>query len=504
VLLQMLALTAGVFAMANPRLEHDAPSPVTWLIAVQGTPSMENPGRAGSRFDEAKEAIKEIDRVVQEGDRVVLLVGRMRFEAASGAGAVRELRDLQLTAAPDDGVAVLNEQVGAAGHVLCWIGDRRPERLDNTIPHILVGGSYRNRGIVSTELIQKSDSVVLVAGVWATESESVGLRCDLYRGRWMPAATVRQSIEVEPGRAHFAEFPVPTDSVPYGIRLVLDGEDDFGGDDVRYSVVRGPGKRSVRWVGRAQPDIRKALESLPGVSIVQDAIRPDLVISHREWPDVDAARVIVDPLPGKYGSAVVEDASRLTAPVRWGASSLLQFIHQDQVPRMDSPRSLRWEGDEPVEPLILDANDNVLAMFVDTTPPLLVLGFDPAWTEGRSDWPVRRSFPIFWMNVLNRLTGTEAEGQLRLEHSEQPLPELEVIDGRADHGLMKDVDGSLVAVDGHAGGPDRYVVGRSDRHPEAWSVDRPRDRHLSSLRSWMILLAFLFIGAAWALEHSSD
>jgi hypothetical protein len=504
VLLQMLALAAGVFAMANPRVVQEEPAPVTWMIGVQASPSMGNPAGTGTRLDAAAQAIREIDRLLRNGDRVVLLVGPERIEAATGAEAARALGDLVLTSAPDEGVSVLNEQIDGTARVLCWIGDRRPDRLDDAIPHVLVGASYRNRGIVSTELIQKSDSVILIAGVWTTEPGSVDIRCDVYRGRWMPAPTVRQSVSAEPGRVSFAEFDLPTDSVPYGLRLVLDGDDDFAGDDVRYAVMQGPGTLGVQWVGRLQPDIRKALASLPGVTIRQDDVDPELVIAHREWSQADAARVIVDPPPGRSGSVTVGEASELAAPVRWGESPLLQFLDQDQVPRMNAPRPLAWDGDAPVEALILDANDRVYAMYVDSAPPMLVLGFDPAWEEGRSDWPVRRSFPIFWMNVVARVTGADADGRLRLDSRAQADGSFEVLDGRIDHGLLKDQDGSPVAVDSHAGEPARFVVGTSDRREDVWSVDRPRVDQTTSLRLWMILLAFGLIAGAWALERSSD
>jgi len=233
-LVQMLAVAAGVLALAKPYTEEQATKPRTVAIVVDLS------ARMLPRLDAAKDAYAQVRAALAPGDRVVTYTFPpvARHEGAFAWGVAH--------AAGDASIAIGLARREA--DIVVFIGDRP---VDAPCEQVLVGGPMANTGVVDASL----DGGRVYARILGPEGERV---------------------------AEFAPAPE--------IRVA---DDAFALDDVLY-LDRGKGTVDVLLAGRPHAEIRRALERHPRVRLVTGG-RADVVVRVGEPARADdpPSRVVV-------------------------------------------------------------------------------------------------------------------------------------------------------------------------------------------------------------------
>ncbi len=367
-LLQVLAMAAGIAALAGPGREEQGTRPRRLAVVVDLSPAMA-PRLAAVRAELAK----------LDADDEVVVIESPSLKRHAG-------RTPALAVAPRRGRPGLALDLAASlAPKVLWISDReaewKPPAGVDYVP-VLVGGALANGAIVDANV--EGDSLfVRLAAEGKVELEIDGLVRTLGPGR--------SFVEPVPAGARRIALRLPADEIPADDSVVLERR-------------RAPLQVAV--TGRPDRELRAALEANPALRLLQGGT-----------PEVEI-RVGAD--AGPSTAPVVIDLDPRSGPVAsWGPAGAI---------KVDDPafRSVVGAGDLRVREVgRLEGTWERAVLSSDGRPFAASRAGGREWIVaaryGAGDWPVHPSYPLFWARLLESVPvapgGWRAEGLLDAEAS---------------------------------------------------------------------------------------
>lgn len=285
-LVQLAALAALVFSLAEPTLTREFIGGGTLALIIDGSASMQTAEQGGTRYDLAiARAVELIEQrrpnrltiiQAQQSPKLLVPLTEDRARALSALKASRPT--FQGDAALSDIIELLRSQGGLENfHEVVYISDHAPAS-SLPIRWISVGEPKKNlaiTGFAARPVPDGSSRVVVWARVENFSSEVLEGTLKLFAEE---TEILRERISVGPG-AHWAvEALAP---LQHRFRAVLDVADDFGFDNIRYSVIPKRPKLKILWLGERNFFLMRALSTFAEVSIQTDETASyDLIIAH--------------------------------------------------------------------------------------------------------------------------------------------------------------------------------------------------------------------------------
>ena len=535
-LLQILALVAGAFALARPAGVGGVPTGAFVAVVVDASASMAAETDGEARMERARDIADEVARSLPPGGRMLLVeaaaqpsilapltgdhaaldeaLGRLAVRGGSAdleaavALAAERLQDapegsrvLLLTDAAEEGEVALDGRVPVEVRL---VGPAEGAPVENTA---IVDADARLR------LGEGPDRADLFARVrhWGAGPVDVFLTATI-EGRDGVVASRR--FTVEPGRPETVVLPatLPPDAagraavVRLALSRVAGGEgmdDDLALDDV--AVVPSPGARRlpVFLVGPAPSAVERVLRADPQAELFATSLE-QLAERDEDAPPLDGLFVYTGALP----AAPPPGDSVVIAP-EGDAAFELQLGEE-----VEAPRVVTWDEADPrlrfvplaelhlgsLRPLVGGAGRTLVetdagAAVASIQRPdgeTTVLGFDPM----RSDWPRQPGFVVFFRNLLERARQRRAAGGVAPGGLGEPLrvpaPDGEEIAVRTPGGVTRAARSrgglAIVPVDAtpgvyhvRAGGKDLFALrslldaGESDVRPRLTFTEGGRE-----------------------------
>ena len=342
-LLQILVATALVTAMAGPGLTRERPAPRRIAVVIDSSaymvPRMDDIGREVAKLDRTDDI-----RII---DTALMRRSAGYFISDSGVYDPRPALELAASEAKE----------------IVFISDRAPSWSPPAgvkLHVVLVGGPLRNVGIVDATV----EADLLFVRLSAPSELSVSFD-GVERAR-------------EPDSVHLMRVPDNTKRIEAWIPA-----DDFILDD-RVVLERGEARIDVGFEGRPDAMILAAIESNPRARVVRGG-SPRLLIR-------------IGSAPGRIPAPFVIDVEPVDGVESWSSPGELSIAKHPLTEGLD-PRDLAFvevgKLAGPVESAIFYSGGAPVAAV--RRPGEMVLAARYASTG----WPTRRSFPIFWANVLD-------------------------------------------------------------------------------------------------------
>jgi len=416
-LLQLLAVAVGAFALARPALPAEGHSHLVLLL--DASTSMEATDVPPSRFDVAVQEARRIIQQVSPGDEVSLVtIGASPTLVASGtemAEVLAALDHLQPGAGAVDVDAALKlgesliRNTGGEGRIVLLsdgVFGQAPRTTSVAVPVDFepIGVSGDNQGITSLEVRRDLDG----SGRWSAFG-----RVANYSGR--PARVTAtatadglvletRSLSLAPRSSTDLSFALPTGTRFFALKL--DTHDIYQADDWAEVRVDTPQSRSVLLVSDDPDPILRVLGSIPGlkVSVVPPAsFKPvagaDLVILDGFVPPVlPGADILIMNPPESASGIVVSSASGEATVLRSERSNSLirsidlQSLRLGETVHLQTPEWAHTVVEGPAGPLILEGEES--------GRKIVVLGFD--WQL--FDLPRMQAFPLLISNAVADLS----------------------------------------------------------------------------------------------------
>lgn len=448
-LLQLLAAAGLILALLRPTSVASTTGKRV-LVFIDNSASMASTDGEPTRLDAAKRiATHQIVDQMHAGDEAMVVA----FSDVAGVvvswtedrpSLRRAIRAVEQTDRPTDlaaALALLPSVLGAgadndiserAGASVCLISDGAfpavAESLDTPLEFISVGRETENVGIVSLSMAPRpSDGRRrLFARVRNFGDAQIDAAVEL----WSEDARVDlRRVSVAAGESAGVLFVLPED-VGKRIRVRLDSADAFPTDDVAYLVTSPQRKCRVLRFGPPNAALDAALDtqavrslasvqSHPAAAAKQDesyADDADLIIFDRCSPTTDpsADTWYLAALPP--GSPVPWSDVEMPMLLDWNSSHpSMRFLHIEDVrflraKTLMSPPSAGGAkgGRAPIQPIIETDRGILLYAVSRGVYSDLVFGSSLVDDAGSwsTDWPLKASFPLFVMNVLQS-RGTE-------------------------------------------------------------------------------------------------
>ena len=405
-ILQLLAVTAAVLALAQPSVTRAGPPDL--VIALDAGARMRAVDPEGERLARAREAALAL---AEEAGAVALVrVGRdaelvLPFTAdraaLRAALAEFEAADAQV----DVGRGLDLARSVAGGGQVAWISDD-PGSPAPGVRRIDVAGSGRNVGIVAFDLGIQQAFVAVVSD--HPRPVSLGVVVEALDG----ALLARTDLLVPAGGRATATFPLDVVGQIVRARLELGGlPDALALDDVAYA-----GRRPLRVVmDRDEPSLRRALTAVPGVEVQVTGAAAFVAADVRVLTDVDPANL----RPGDHlllpAPAAAPEGRRVADWAR--AHRLMRFVDLRETvvglgPTVDAPvgAARPWASDVAT---LEGEGWTVLARTGELRPVLAwrdragVRAFAFGMHPSQTDLVFRPAFPTLIANVLDALRGLE-------------------------------------------------------------------------------------------------
>jgi len=405
-ILQLLAVTAAVLALAQPSVTRAGPPDL--VIALDAGARMRAVDPEGERLARAREAALALAEeagavaLVRVGrdaelvlpftaDRAALRAALAEFEAADAQVDVARGLDLARSV--------------AGGGQVAWISDD-PGPPAPGVRRIDVAGSGRNVGIVAFDLGIQQAFVAVVSD--HPRPVSLGVVVEALDG----ALLARTELLVPAGGRATATFPLDVVGQIVRARLELGGlADALALDDVAYA-----GRRPLRVVmDRDEPSLRRALTAVPGVEVQVTGAAAFVAADVRVLTDVDPGNL----RPGDHlllpAPAAAPEGRRVADWAR--GHRLMRFVDLRETvvglgPTVEAPvgAARPWASDVAT----LEAEGwTVLARTGELRPVLAwrdragVRAFAFGMHPSQTDLVFRPAFPTLIANVLDALRGLE-------------------------------------------------------------------------------------------------
>ncbi|MDQ7843516.1 MAG: VWA domain-containing protein [Armatimonadota bacterium] len=403
-LLQLVAVTLVVAALARPRLALPGAGEIPIVIIVDTSASMQATDESPSRFAVAVERARRAAAAAR--GQVMLIAAGARpsivvpfADPLLTRGALDRLRPTDGPGRLDQAITLaLGQRVGGLRPRVEVFTDRAGAALPGVTYHT-VGRAARNVGIVAVNVEREAQASAVVVQVHnAGETAAQVPILVTLDGRRLPARTVT----VGPQATASAAVSLSGAGVA---RIELAVDEDLAVDNVAHAVVGTPPPRVIV-AGAPDRVLAEALAAIPVRVLPPQRITPealavaDVVILNRTPP--------VDLPPGNYlllGTVASNLPLGVTGRVRVGPV-------------------LRWTGRHPVMRYV-DLTDVTIGealrleprggeVLAEGTTPLIwayegdgVRALVTAFSLEQSDLPLRVGFPIFLSNALSWLGGAE-------------------------------------------------------------------------------------------------
>jgi Ca-activated chloride channel homolog len=437
-ILQIVAATMLIAALADPALLHFGAVSGDTVVVMDLSASMKAKGSSGARFDAARrEFLSLIDNLASQQKMMVIGAGAQPRLLQPFTSDKRRLRDVARNLTATDAPGRVKEAILFAHAFLkrdtpdrvvvisdgAFEGAEEYSRPPGHLRFIKIEGGNDNIGIVGFELRrhpERPSQVEVMVNVKNFTAKAARVPLTLTLGE---KTLVQESVDMEPGGRRILIYPL--ESLPPGTLVAgLKIDDDFATDNRAYLALSdGPPVRLL-YVGPGNPFLANLLRFFPHVQ----------VSAAHEW-DQNAASpqhdvVIFDrvPVPAlAQGNFILINTLAPNLPLRLdGAVKSPQILSQVSKHPVTEGLSL---GDLHVQAssrLALTGEGTILARSQEG--PLivamekgklrtLVIGFDLM----ASDLPLRVAFPVLFHNAFEWFQPQHFEFPARGARSGSPI-----------------------------------------------------------------------------------
>ena len=516
-LLQLLAASLVVLALARPQLALPAASGLATALVMDTSASMQATDVVPSRFEAARAAaLAEVARsagpvmVVEAGPQPHAVTGFA--DRGTARAALLRLRPTDAPARLEQAVAMaVAQRAGGRGVRVVVFTDRAAAPVPG-VQYFIVGETGRNIGIAGVRGDRTPGGYVAVVQVHNAGrlTERVPLTVSLD-----DRLVLERTVQVPAG----ATVGVPVRVAGEGVlRAHITPHDSLAIDDTGYAVLGAPPVRALI-IGEQDRALVEALRAI-GASVLpaaapgaQTIAASDVVVLNRTPP--------VDLPPGNYllvGTTAlnlplaVDGAVRAPQVLRWSRTHpVMRYVDLHDL-TIASALALRPRGGE----VLAEGEVPLIWAYDSAGIRAVVLGFGLQ----ESDLPLQIAFPILLNNALSWLSGAgdayEAGDALIVPAGSHPEATLTGPDGRST--ALRARDGQFVVpaleragmytlqFDGHTRriavnpapseseiAPVRPAAESDSSTPSRW-VQRPLE-----LARVLLALALMLLLAEWAL-----
>ena len=401
-LIQLAALAALVVSLAQPTLTQEFLGGGTLALIIDGSASMQTVEHGQTRYERAlAHALELIEQrrpnrltIIQAQRQPKLLVPFTEDRARALAALKASQPTLQGDATPTDIIELVRSQGGLDNFdEILYLSDHE---FYGALPvrWISVGEPVKNLAITGFAARPLPDGTARVA-VWArvenVSSEALEGTLTLFAEE---AEIRRERIALGPREHRDVEALAPLHN---RFRAVLDVDDNFVFDNVRYSLIPKRPKLKIFWVGERNFFLMRALSTFAELSIHTDeAAEYDLVIANNATVRPLGRALLIkstaDPLVVHTESMSDPGPMRVLLP----AHPIVQNVRAEHL----RPTALSGAQLAPeVQTLIASGDQPIVATYRSGSFSFVYLGVD------LKDSPLvlTPSFPIFVRNSINWL-----------------------------------------------------------------------------------------------------
>lgn len=285
-LVQLAALAALVFSLAEPTLTQEFLGGGTFALIIDGSASMQTSEGEKTRYDHAIARAAELIEqrrpnrlmIIQAQQSPKLLVPLTADRARALAALRASQPTLQGDAAPSDILELVRSQGGLENfNEVIYVSDHAPS---GSLPvrWISVGEPAKNlaiTGFAARPMPDGTSRAALWARVQNFSTEALEGTLKFFAEEM---EILRERISLGPGEHRSVEALAPLYS---RFRAVLDVTDDFVFDNVRYSLIPNRPRLRVLWLGERNFFLMRALSTFAELSIQTDeTTNYDLIIAN--------------------------------------------------------------------------------------------------------------------------------------------------------------------------------------------------------------------------------
>lgn len=415
-LLQLLAASALIAALAEPSLRYFGARAGDLVVVIDMSASMKARGKNGARFDAARnELLTLIDRLASDQKMLIIGAGaqprllmpfssdrRRLREVARGlngtdaAGRVKEAIDFAhafLKRGSSDQVVVISDGAfsGAEGYA----------KPSSHLRFVQFDGGQDNLAIVGFEVRRRRDRnapAEIMVHLRNFSAKPVRVPVTLLLN---DETIAREEIEISADGRNIWIYPY-AGTLSGTLLARLEGKDDFATDNQAYLIVNDAPVQRLHYVGPGNSYLNRLLQFFPNVELTRAP----------RWeapPDVPYDIVIFDriaPPPGIRGNLILIDAVASNLPITVSGKSINpRVISASAKHPLTAGLSLADLRVQAALRVSLTGEGVVLARSADG--PLLIaleqrglralfIGFDLL----NSDLPLRVAFPVLFHNAL--------------------------------------------------------------------------------------------------------
>jgi len=404
-LLQLLAASLVVLALARPQLALPAASGLATALVMDTSASMQATDVVPSRFEAAREdALAEVARsagpmmVVEAGPQPHAVTGFA--DRGTARAALLRLRPTDAPARLEQAVAMaVAQRAGGRGVRVVVFTDRATARVPG-VQYSIVGETGRNMGIAGVRGDRTPGGYVAVVQVHNAGglTERVPLTVSLD-----DRLVLERTVPVPAG----ATVGVPVRVAGEGVlRAHITPHDPLAVDDTGYAVLGAPPVRALI-VGEQDRALVEALRAagasvLPGEAPNAQTIAAiDVVVLNRTPPvDLPPGNYLLVGTTARNLPLAVDGTVRAPQVLRWSRTHpVMRYVDLHDL-TIASALALRPQGGE-----VLAEGEVPLIWAYDAAGiRAVVLGF----SLHESDLPLQIAFPIFLSNALSWLNGAAA------------------------------------------------------------------------------------------------
>lgn len=444
-LLQLLALTLMIFALARPFFAAKAKPSKLQIVLIDTSASMQATDESPTRFDAAKREALKLVNALGDADRMMVV------KAASHTAVVcsptsekdklrRAINDLQVEDTTSDISAAAKLALAFSGATS--VEGAAPVLADTDV-HLFSDGA-----VPEPESL-KSASLRLHYMKFGQDNHNVGITALAVR----PGATDPTQTEIYISIHNYFDREITTD-----LRVSLDDqlidvrpvtlaptnetqqvisaavardgvlaarlavEDDLAVDNVAYVVSRAPQPVKVLLVTRANHFLERALSTAQNIQLAK--ITPDRFRANVDYDIVICDFQAVSELPRancilihSYAKQLTEIGGLVEAPViiDWKRTHpLMRFVQFDNVA---VAKTLQIKTPDWATALVEGQNTPLIFAGERDHQRIVYIGFDTL----ESNWPLRVSFPIFFANAIQWLNPHRTDAALYQVKAGDPI-----------------------------------------------------------------------------------
>jgi hypothetical protein len=417
-LLQILLILIGAFALSDPIGRTTPPDEKRWVFLIDRSASMQAKDVKPSRLARAKQAAKELIQACGPRDEIMVVAFSNRAQVMTPLTADRNAVERAIDAVePADTVTRIQEAYRIASsavqpyksRTIVILSDGRFEPIQAgaeqiELKYVPIGGEAKNAAITAIEVKkpQRADEPWSVfAQLDLFSKEEVEVPVELHVNGELKGV---KKVKMAPNTSGAVLFEVSKPE-PRIVEVKIALDDDLEVDNRAWAVVR--------------PERPKLLVAGPGNHFLDKALAQSVEL------DAFSAEDFSKTSTGDYDIVVLNEAVPESLPEG-------RYLIFGGLPKWDGlkvegdvtqPAVMDWDRRHPVARMV-----NFSGLYVKSAPKLVLPPFAApivegpdntplifAWEKGRtravvvtfklldSDWPLRLSFPLFLSNALDWL-----------------------------------------------------------------------------------------------------